>query len=143
MKIILPYDSEEYFTRNGLALIKQLGMQEYDPINMVLQNWTSYTLGDPADVHERVIDDVFDIITTRYSYGPDGQRAQSLLSETSDELTELFLNVARKLQFVLDTYPDEHTRKSLGSADYHFLRVENIDYPGKNISIVTDVIDAP
>ena len=143
MKIILPYDSEEYFTRSGLALIEQLGLLEYEPINMVLQNWSAYTLAATTDIYERVVDDVFEAVQTRFGYGPEGVRIQTLLSEHTDELTEVFIQLARKLEFTLATYPDEHTRQSMGRADYHFLRVEKIDYNGKFISIVTDVIDAP
>lgn len=141
MKIVLPFQIEAVLSPDQLSLLEKLGLDFADPINHILLHWNTYVFGSADLIYEQTIDDLFEFLYHKHGYSDEWYRMQMVLSEYSDQIVETLNHLAKYLHHLLDTYPDEHARRSLGEADFHYLRVLSIDLPGQFLILTSDVID--
>lgn len=141
MKIVIPFDSEEFFTRSERDLLERFQLTEDMAINQVLQNWLVYTLGESHQIYERTVDDLHELFDFTYGYNETGVRLQGQLDEFSHDLTVMMVGVARRLHELLNTIPDDVFRRRYHTGDYHYLEVLEINRPGRYVMLTDAVVE--
>lgn len=142
MKIIIPYDPDQFFNLEEQSLLQALGLEDGHVINQALDHWTTYAHGSLEDIYERTVDDVFEFIEVHF--GNDHscfQLAHNVLSANTDEIVELVKMTAMRLHQLIADLPHDINQRGIDSEEYHFLKVESFNAAGKYAVLTTDVID--
>lgn len=142
MKIIIPYDPDSFFGMEEHSLLRLLELEDEQVLDQTLTYWTTYVYGTAEQIYEHTVDSVYEVIEFKHRGSGRGCQLQHLLSEHADQLTEIMIHSAVRLQQLLQDVPDEVSRRTIDTGEYHFLKVESINAVGKFAVITSDIADA-
>ncbi|QVD49117.1 hypothetical protein LUCX_47 [Xanthomonas phage vB_XciM_LucasX] len=139
--IVLPYDSDEWFTLEDHSLMEGLGLNPAKVIDQILFCWTVYVHGAPDEIYERTVNDLHEIYEQAFAEGePAAVTYQQYLADenTGDAISALLSLTAQRLHHLLNDLPQDVFQFGINDDLYQYLRVEALSEQGRFLKLVID-----
>lgn len=143
MNIVIPFDSETFFTLEDKSLMSLLNLEPANVLDEALTHWNKFTKGDAVEIFEQAVEDMQELISLSLS-GCELDRAEEILEANGNQLADLVKTSALRLKDLVHEIPDELERTLWTNDDNEhgqlFLRVSEIDPIGKFAIIKSDTV---